>query len=99
MMTDIEGMLKQAIEYQFGGTAMHVQATPIVDTFNGATIWEGVVHEFVLTDHPSAKRAYAWSSPIEGSGKRRLFTELHFPPIDSPLAAVRAVITAEHQIG
>jgi len=54
-----------------------------------------VVHVFHLTGHPIALYAYAWSSPIEGSTKRRFFAVLHQPPVDSPQAAVRAAIVAE----
>jgi hypothetical protein len=39
-------------------------------------------------------RAYAWSSPSEGSTKRRFFAVLHQPPVGSPQAAVRAAIVA-----
>jgi hypothetical protein len=60
-------------------------------------VWEGVVHVFDLEGHPKAPRAYAWSSPIEGSTKRRFFAVLHIPPIVSPLDAVRAEIVAEHK--
>jgi hypothetical protein len=42
-----------------------------------STVWEGMVHVFDLEGHPKATRAYAWSSPIEGSTKRRLFAVLH----------------------
>jgi hypothetical protein len=41
--------------------------------------------------------AYAWSSPIEGSEKRRFFAVLHIPPIDSPITAVRAASVAAHR--
>ena len=42
-------------------------------------------------------RAYAWSSPVEGSTKRRFFVVLHIPPVTSPVEAVSAAIVAEHQ--
>jgi hypothetical protein len=51
----------------------------------------------VLTGHPKAMRAYAWSSPIKASDKRRLFAVLHMGPIRSPVDAVRAAIVAEHR--
>lgn len=60
-------------------------------------MWEGVVHVFDLAGHPTATRAYAWSSPIEGSTKRRFFAVLHTERINSPLEAVRAAIVAEHK--
>ena len=89
--------LKEAIESQHGGTAMLVQAAPVKETFESQTVWEGVVHVFDLAGHPKATRAYAWSSPIEGSTKRRFFAVLHIPPITSPLDAVRAAIIAEQR--
>jgi hypothetical protein len=52
---------------------------------------------FDLKGHPQATRAYAWTSPIEGSEKRRFFAVLHIPPVTSPLDAVRAAIVAEHR--
>ena len=39
----------------------------------GSGFWEGVVHVFNLEGHPKATRAYAWSSPMEGSDKRRFY--------------------------
>ena len=55
------------------------------------------MHVFELAGHLRATRAYAWSSPIEGSTKRRFFAVMHQPPVDSPQAAVRAAIIAEHK--
>jgi hypothetical protein len=60
-------------------------------------VWEGVVQVFDLTGRPTAIRAYAWSSPIEGSTKRRFFSARHERPVDSSQAAVRAAIIAEHR--
>ena len=55
------------------------------------------MHVFDLADNPKAPRAYAWSSPIEGSIKRRFFAVLRMGAIDSPVAAVRATIVQEHR--
>ena len=89
--------LKQAVERTHGGTATFAQSVPIRETFGAETVWEGVVHVFDLDGHPSATRAYAWSSPIEDSDKRRFFAVLHQGPVRSPLEAVRAAIVAEHR--
>jgi hypothetical protein len=97
VFVDDTELLRSTVERQHGGTAMLVQSVPVTETFQGATVWEGVVHVFDLADNPRASRAYAWSSPIEGSDKRRFFAVLHIPPIDSPLTAVRAAIVAEHR--
>jgi hypothetical protein len=73
-------------------------AQPVpTSTIGGKTVWEGIVHVFNLAGHPTAKQAYAWSSPIEGSDKRRFFAGLHVPPITSPVEAVRAAIVAEQR--
>lgn len=87
--------LKHAVESHHGCQATLLQSVPVKETFGGKTVWEGVVHVFGITGHPVANRAYAWSSPIEGSTKRRFFAVLHVPPIMSPLDAVRAAIVAE----
>src|SRR5271168_3674805 len=98
-MDEIEpGQLREAVERMHGGTATLAQSVPVRETFEGKTVWEGVVHVFDLACHPTATRAYAWSSPIEGSTKRRFFAVPHQPPVDSPQAAVRAAIIAEHNM-
>ena len=97
-MIEVEAdQLREAVEKMHGGTATLAQSVPVREIFAGKTVWEGVVHVFDLAGHPTAIRAYAWSSPIEGSTKRRFFAVLHQPPVDSPQAAVRAAIVAESQ--
>jgi hypothetical protein len=87
--------LKRAVESQHGCLAIFAQSAPVKETHAGAVVWEGVVHVFDLKGHPTAARAYAWSSPIEGSDKRRFFAVLHQGPVKSPVDAVRAAIVAE----
>lgn len=90
--------LKHAVEHQHGGTATFVESVPVKEDFQGKTVWEGVVHLFDLDGNAQSTRAYAWSSPVEGSTKRRFFAVLHMGGIKSPDdAAVRAVIVAEHR--
>ena len=89
--------IKQVVEFQHGGTATLAQSVPVKETHAGAVVWEGVVHVFDLEGHPTASRAYAWSSPIEGRDKRRFFAVLHQGPVKSPVDAVRAAIVTEHQ--
>ena len=61
------------------------------ERFQGQPVWEGEVLVFDLLDHPNATRCYAW----EVGGQ--VTAVLHEPPVDSPQAAVRAAIVAEHQ--
>lgn len=89
--------LRLVVEAQHGGIALASSRVPVVERFGDQTVWEGVVHVFDLENHPTATRAYAWSSPIEGGTKRRFFAVLHTGGIKSPIDAVRAAIVAEHR--
>ena len=89
--------LKRAVETQHGCTATVFQSVPVKETFGGKIVWEGVVYTFSLTGHPTARRAYAWSSSTEGGDKRRFFAMLHQWPVTSPVKAVRAAIMQEQR--
>jgi hypothetical protein len=89
--------LRQSVEAQHGGRATLAQTVPVRETFKGQPVWEGIVHVFDLEGHPEATRAYAWSSAIEGSDKRRYYAVLGIGAIKTPLDAVRAAIVAEHR--
>lgn len=96
-MKDNPTELKSAIESQHGGKATFIERARVKEEFNGQVVWDGTVLVFDLDGNPGATRAYAWSSPIESSSKRRYFAVLHAGPVDSPQAAVRAAIIAEHR--
>lgn len=89
--------LKAAIERLHHCKASHRETVEVREVFQGRSVWEGVVHVFDLDGHPEVTRAYAWSSPIEGSERRRFYAVLHKPPIDSPVAAVRASIVSDYR--
>ncbi len=78
-----------AVEGRHGGRATFVQSVPIRETFDGAPV--------DLADKPNATRAYARSSPVEGSDRCRFVAVLHMGAIKSPAAAVRAAIVVEHR--
>ena len=96
MTSDLEE-LRLVVEKMHGGYAKPLGAAIVREAFENQPVWEGTVHVFDLEGHPTATRAYAWSSPIEGSTKRRFFAVLHAGAIKSPLDAVRAAIVAEHR--
>jgi hypothetical protein len=97
-MTESEiAQLRTTVENMHGGTATLAQSVPVREAFDGKPVWEGVVHVFDLAGHPTATRAYAWSSPIEGNTKRRFFAVLHTARINSPIEAVRVAIVAENR--
>jgi hypothetical protein len=89
--------LQHVVERQHHCKAQLAQSVPVREAYEGAPVWEGVVHVFDLYGHPKATRAYAWSSPIEGSDKRRFFAVLHLGPVTGPVEAVRAAIVAEQR--
>lgn len=89
--------LLRAVEHQHDCKARLVQSVPVKETQGADTVWEGVVHVFEIYGNAKATTAYAWSSPIEGSDKRRFFAVLHTGPVKSPLDAVRAAIVQEHR--
>ncbi len=98
-MIEASDDLRRAIERMHTCKAILAQSVPVRERHGNMTVWEGIVHVFDLKGHTTANRAYAWSSPIEGSDKRRFFAVLHQPPIMSPADAVRAAIVAENRNG
>ena len=89
--------LKHAVESQHVGKATFIQSVAVKETTDDKAVWEGRVHNFALAGNKLARRAYAWSAPIEGSTKRRFFAVLHTNKINSPVEAVRATIVQEYR--
>lgn len=89
---------KNAVEWLHDCKATFVESVEVLETFQGQTVWEGIVHIFEVTGHPTAKRAYAWSSPIEGSTKRKFFSVLEISPVTSAKDAVRVAIVYDHKV-
>lgn len=83
---------KNAVEGLHQCKATLIESVEVLETFQGQTVWQGIVHAFEIEGHPTATRCYAWSSPIEGSTKRKFFAVLHVPPVLSPQDAVKAAI-------
>jgi hypothetical protein len=74
----------------------HVESVPVKESFQGKTVWEGVVEVFDLHGHPTAPRVYAWSHDTDDREKpRQHVTVLHVHPVVSPFSAVRASIIQE----
>ena len=88
--------LRDVIRKLHGVESKHVESVPVTETFQGRTVWHGVVEVFDLVGHPSATRLYAWSQQTVDTKKpRRHVTVPHTDPITSPFLAVRAVIVQE----
>lgn len=85
--------LQDVIRKLHGVESKHVESVSVKETFQGKTVWEGIVEVFELIGHPKALKVYAWAH--DTNGKKRHVTVLHIAPIDSPQLAVRASIVQE----
>jgi hypothetical protein len=82
--------LRDIIHRLHGAEATHRESVSVKETFNGETVWEGVVEVFDLIGHPKASIAYAWKNAEDHH-----VTVLHLGPIKSAADAVRAAIVQE----
>lgn len=82
-----------AVEKAAECPATHLESVPVIETFRGQVVWEGMVEVFALRGHPKAQRAYGWS--FKEGEESRYATVLELPPVDSPITAVRAAIVAQ----
>jgi hypothetical protein len=89
--------LRDVIRRLHGVESTHVESVPIKETFQGKTVWEGIVEVFDLKNHPKAARIYAWAYERDNAKKPRHVTVLHMGPVTSPLLAVRAAIVQEYR--
>ncbi len=89
--------LKRAVEHLHHCQATFLEDVAVVEMFGEEIVWGGVVSVFLIKGNPQTDKCYAWSSPIEGSTKRRYYAVLHIPPVDSPEKAVRASIVYDHK--
>lgn len=90
--------LKDVIRRLHGTESTHVETVPVVETFQGQTIWEGEVEVFDLHDHPTANRIYAWAHETDDpESARRHVTVLHLPPAITPRKAVQASIASDYR--
>jgi hypothetical protein len=88
--------LRDVIRKLHGVESTHVTSVPVKETFNGETIWDGIVEVFQLHGHPKATHAYAWTHETDNPKQpRRSVTVLKIPPAVSPETAVRVAIMQE----
>jgi hypothetical protein len=88
--------LQDVIRKLHSTESTHVETVPVVETFNGQTVWEGEVEVFDLHDHPTASRLYAWAHETDDEAQpRRTVTVLHLPPAITPRRAVQVSIASD----
>src|SRR5688572_6950749 len=85
--------LQSVIRHLHKCDAEHVNSEPVKETYQGQTVWEGVVEVFTVTGHSRARRAYAWSYD-QGSNNETFTAVLELPPVKSARDAVRTSIIA-----
>ena len=89
--------LQDVIRHLHGGKAKHLESVP-VESFQGKTIWDGVVEVFHIKGHPKTDRVYAWMHATDDpANPKRHVTVLHIPPVTSPKTAVQAAIVQEYR--
>src|ERR1700730_7462099 len=94
-MTYIEE-LRTVIRHLHRVETTHIESVPVKETFQGKTVWDGIVEVFELRGHPTANKVYAWGHDTDDPLKqRRHVTVLHCHPITSARDAVRAAIVQE----
>ena len=88
--------LQDVIRRLHGAESKHVESVSVKETFQGKTVWEGIVEVFEIRGHPKASKVYAWSHETDDpKNPRRHVTVLHIAPVLSAEAAVKAAIVQE----
>ena len=88
--------LRDVIHHLHGATATHLESVPVMESFKGETVWDGIVEVFRLRGHPKTDKVYAWIHATDyPAHPKRHVTVLHIPPVVSPQTAVQAVIVQE----
>jgi hypothetical protein len=84
--------ITRAVESTVNGAVTHRESIPVVETFRGQTVWQGMVEVFDVAQPPPAV-AYGWA--VESDKGPQYVTVRGEPPADSPLAAVRVWLVSE----
>ncbi|MDP3767842.1 MAG: hypothetical protein Q8S13_07490 [Dehalococcoidia bacterium] len=85
--------LRDAIRHTHGLDSTWIESVPVRETFDGKVVWEGEVQVFLVSGHPRATRAYAWSHATEGE-RRKFYAVLGIGPVRDAASAVRVSIVA-----
>lgn len=90
--------LQDVIRKLHGVESRHLRSVPVMEKFEGKTVWDGVVEVFELVEHDRAKWVYAWTHQTnDPAHPKRHVTVLHMGPVTSPETAVRAAIIQEYR--
>jgi hypothetical protein len=96
-MTHIQE-LRDVIRHLHGAKATHLESVPVTESFQGQTVWDGIVEVFRLKGHPKTDRVYAWSHHTDDpANPKRHVTVPHIPPVISAKTAVQTAIVQEYK--
>ena len=85
--------LEEGFRRLHGCASKYVETVPVIERFQGKTVWEGEVEVFDLVGHPMATRGYAWAyDKAKGS---EIVAVLELQPVISPRTAVQASIVGK----
>lgn len=88
--------LRDVIHHLHNAKAKHLGSVPVTESFQGKTVWDGVVEVFRRKGHPKADRVCAWIHQTDDTAHpKRHVTVLHIPPVVSRQTAVQASIVQE----
>ncbi len=85
--------LLTAIENHSKGSAVYLQTQPLKISEDGKVRWKGKVEVYQLKSHPQAKLAFGWGF-VNAQKKIEYIVVIGIPPLDTPLAAVKAFLHA-----
>lgn len=92
-MTLYIAKLQEIFQKLHGCEVTYLETVPVIERFQGKTVWEGEVEVFALTGHPKASKGYAWAYDKEKGSEATCVLEL--PPVISPRTAVQASIVGK----
>ena len=89
--------LQVVIHHLHHADSKWLASVPVLETFQGKTVWEGNVEFFELINHPKAKRCYAWSD--QDPMQEHIHAILELPPVKSAQDAVKVSIVQQFKSG
>ncbi len=91
-MTERILSIKCAVEKDIGGIARHVTSTPVIESFEGSFLWEGVVETFDVACNPTVKRCYGFTYREDDT--LRFVAIAETDEVNSPKMAVKKFIAS-----
>lgn len=89
--------LQMVIQHLHGADSKWLESVPVTETFQGKTVWDGVVERFEVLNHPKAKHCYARSD--FDPKQEHITAVLELPPVKSALDAVKVYIVQQIKAG